>query len=258
MKLFFHEFGKGPPLIIIHGLLGVSDNWVPTGKGLSDRFRVLIPDLRNHGRSPHSENFDLPALENDLLELMETNLLNSAILMGHSLGGKIAMCLALRHPQMVEKLIVEDISLRRNHTGNEHQQLIQILLDTKLSAFTTRQQAEQHLAGTITNPRMLQLALKNLYWEERGRLGWRPGLREISQHLPEIFASPQIPGIYTGPALFIRGGLSDYISDTDVEVIKKKFPAAVVRTIEHATHWVHTDAPGEFNGMISDFLSPHQ
>lgn len=258
MKLFFHEFGKGPPLIIIHGLLGVSDNWVPTGKGLSDRFRVLIPDLRNHGRSPHSETFDLPALENDLLELMETNLLNSAILLGHSLGGKIAMCFALRHPQMVEKLIVEDISLREYPAGNEHQQVLQILLDTNLAAFATRQQAEQYLAGRITNPRMLQLALKNLYWEERGRLGWRPGLKEISDHLPEIFKSPEIPGIYTGPALFIRGGLSDYFPDRDVDVMKKKFPAAVVRTIEHATHWVHTDAPGEFNGMIRDFLLPHQ
>ena len=178
--------------------------------------------------------------------------------MGHSLGGKIAMCLALRHPQMVEKLIVEDISLREYPAGNEHQQVLQILLETNLSAFTSRQQAAHYLAGRITNPRMLQLALKNLYWEDRGRLGWRPGLREISHHLPEIFASPEIPGIYSGPALFIRGGLSDYFPDRDVEVMKKKFPAAVVRTIDHATHWVHTDAPGEFNRMISDFLLPSQ
>jgi esterase len=105
MKLFFHAYGEGPPLIILHGLFGVSDNWVTTGRKLSEHFRVYIPDLRNHGHSPHSPVFDFPALEDDLLEFIETHELEKPVLMGHSLGGKTAMHFALHQPQMVEKLV---------------------------------------------------------------------------------------------------------------------------------------------------------
>lgn len=258
MKLFFHAFGEGPPLIILHGLFGVSDNWVTIGKKLSEHFRVYVPDLRNHGRSPHSAVFDFPALEDDLLEFIETHELEKPVLMGHSLGGKTAMHFALHQPQMVEKLVVVDISLRKYPHNTEHQMLINAMLDADLAEAHTRGDVEKLLMRTIESRKLRQFVLKNLYWRERGKMGWRLNIRAINENLHAIFEGVTVSGEYNGPSLFIRGGLSKYVSDEDIETIKNKFPGAVVRTIAQATHWIHADAPGEFYEIVSDFLLPHQ
>lgn len=258
MKLFFHAFGEGPPLIILHGLFGVSDNWVTIGRRLSEHFRVFIPDLRNHGRSPHSPVFDFPALEDDLLEFIETHELERPVLMGHSLGGKTAMHFALHQPQMVEKLIIVDISLRKYPHNEEHQQLINAMLNADLTVTRTRGDVEKQLMHTIESRKLRQFVLKNIYWRERGQMGWRLNIKAINENLHAIFEGVDVSGEYGGPSLFIRGGHSEYVSDADIETIKKKFPGAVVMTIAQATHWVHADAPGEFYGIVSDFLLPHQ
>jgi len=258
VKLFFHSFGEGPPLVILHGLFGISDNWVTIGRKLSENFRVFIPDLRNHGHSPHSPVFDFPALEDDLLEFIETHELENPVLMGHSLGGKTAMHFALHQPQMVSRLIIVDISLRKYPHNAEHQALINAMLDADLSSAHSRSDVEKQLARTIESVALRQFVLKNIYWREKGKLGWRLNIKAINENLHAIFEGVTVSGEYAGPSLFIRGGRSKYVSDDDIAVIKTKFPGAVVKTIAHATHWVHADAPGEFYGIIRDFLLPPQ
>lgn len=258
MKLFFHTFGNGPPLIILHGLFGLSDNWVSVGRQLASKFHVYIPDLRNHGHSPHSPIFDFPSLEDDLLEFYETHELASAVLLGHSLGGKIAMHFALHQPALADRLIIVDISLRKYPHNAEHQMLINAMAETDLSAMASRSELEKSLAEKIPDNRLRQFVLKNAAWRERGKLAWRLNLPAINENLHAIFEGVNAEGKYPGPALFIRGGRSHYVSDDDLVVIRKKFPGAVVETIAEASHWVHADAPGAFMELVESFLFPRQ
>jgi pimeloyl-ACP methyl ester carboxylesterase len=258
MKLFYHTYGDGPPLIILHGLFGISDNWVSVGRKLGRFYKVYVPDLRNHGQSPHSPVFDFPAMEDDLLEFIESQDLETVMLMGHSLGGKIAMMFTLHQPQRVEKLIVVDISMRRYRHNREHQSLIDAMLSVDLLKVKTRSEVDDHLKRFLPSERLRQFALKNLYWRDKEHLAWRLNLNTINQNLHAVFEGVEISGLYTGHTLFIKGGNSSYISEEDIIEIKKKFPGALVRTITTATHWVHADAPGEFYEMVEQFLRTGQ
>jgi len=254
MKLFFRKEGTGKPLVILHGLFGLSDNWMSFAKTLGQQFSVYIPDLRNHGQSPHSAVFDFSSLEDDLLEFLEDQHLHNIDLLGHSLGGKISMLFALHHPEMVGKLIVVDISLRKYPSGREHQQLIDAMLSIDFSIVKSRSEVDQQLIKRIPSAKLRQLLMKNIYWRNRGILDWRLNLTSINENLPAIFEGVETPGEYAGPSLFIRGGLSSYVSDSDLELIKKKFPGAEVVTFANASHWVHADAPGEFQAIVRKFL----
>jgi esterase len=254
MKLFFRTYGQGPPIIILHGLFGLSDNWVTIGKKLASNYKVYIPDLRNHGQSPHSPVFDFPSLEDDLLEFIETHELEKPVIIGHSLGGKTAMFFALHMPDLVGKLVVVDISLRKYPHNVEHQSLIDAMLHVDMDAAASRSDLEKQLVPLVSSPKLRQFLMKSVYWRETNRLGWRLNVKAINESLHAVFEGVDISGTFYGPALFVRGGLSTYISDEDIELIKKKFPAAVVRTIPMATHWVHADAPGEFYDILSEFL----
>ena len=254
MKLFFRTYGQGPPIIILHGLFGLSDNWVTIGKKLASNYTVYIPDLRNHGQSPHSPVFDFPSLEDDLLEFIETHELEKPVIIGHSLGGKTAMFFALHMPDHVGKLVVVDISLRKYPHNVEHQTLIDAMLHVDMDAATSRSDVEKQLIPLVSSPKLRQFLMKSVYWRETNRLGWRLNVKAINESLHAIFEGVDISGTFPGPALFVRGGLSTYVSDDDIELIKKKFPAAVVRTIPMASHWVHADAPGEFYDILSEFL----
>lgn len=258
MELFFRSFGIGHPLIILHGLFGVSDNWVTHGKKLGTDFRVIIPDLRNHGRSPHSERFDFPSMEQDILELIEEETDGTAMLMGHSLGGRVAVNLALHHPEMIRKLVIVDISLRKYPPQREHLDLISAMHGLDLSRLGTRKEVEGELRRRIPSLKLRQFLLKNLYWSDRGQLSWRLNLPVISRSLPAIFDGGGVPGQYTAPTLFIRGEQSDYIREGDLPEIYAKFPGAIVRTVSGATHWVHADNPGEFYQVVSSFLEEDQ
>ena len=255
MQLHFHQKGSGPPLIIIHGLFGVSDNWVTVGRKLASRFQVIMPDLRNHGRSPWSDVFDFPSMEEDVLELMDHLDLPEAIIMGHSLGGRIAVHLALNFPERISKLIVVDISLRKYPPRSEHLELIEAMQQLDLDAIQSRQEAERILEKRIPSRRLRQFLLKNIYHAARERLAWRLNLDVINDSLPALFDTANLNGVYQGPALFVRGGLSDYIRASDIPAIKKQFPRSIVRTIDGASHWVHADKPEEFYEMINTFLS---
>jgi len=254
MKLFHHSFGNGPPLVIVHGLFGISDNWVTLGKRFAEEFRIIIPDLRNHGRSPWSFVFDFSSMEEDILELIEEKINGPVFLMGHSLGGRIAINLALHHPGLIRKLVIVDISLRKYPPQSIHLQLIHAMQQLDLSTIRSRSEADRELGELIPSRRLRQFLLKNLYWQEKGVLGWRLNFPVISESLPAIFEDGDVPGVFQGSALFVRGGESDYIRDDDLPAIQQKFPGSTVRTIEGATHWVHADHPGEFFRMVNDFL----
>jgi pimeloyl-ACP methyl ester carboxylesterase len=254
MNLFFRVYGQGPPLIILHGLFGLSDNWVTIGKKLASQYTVYIPDLRNHGQSPHSPVFDFPSLEDDLLGFIEKHDLVKPVIIGHSLGGKTAMFFALHQPDHVSKLVIVDISLRRYPHNTDHQELINAMLTVDMDSAQSRSDVERQLESLVRSPKLRQFLMKSVYWKESDHLGWRLNVKAINENLHAVFEGVDITGEYTGPALFIRGGLSTYVSDDDIILIKKKFPAAVVRTIPMATHWVHADAPGEFYEILSEFL----
>ncbi|MEI7662516.1 MAG: alpha/beta fold hydrolase [Bacteroidota bacterium] len=254
MKLFCRQFGTGKAVVILHGLFGLSDNWVSFGHLLAEHYTVYIPDLRNHGQSPHSSIFDFPALENDLAELLENLKLEEIFLIGHSLGGKTAMYFTLHHPAIVKKLVVVDISMRKSPPDREHQLLLNAMMAVDFSRAKSRSDVDHQLQETIKSVRLRQFLLKNVYWRDRYNLDWRPDLRSINDNLLSVFEGVNDSGIYGGQALFIRGGLSDYILDSDLPELKMKFPGAEVKTIANAAHWVHADAPGEFFALVKNFL----
>ncbi|MEI7500455.1 MAG: alpha/beta fold hydrolase, partial [Bacteroidota bacterium] len=237
MKLFCRKFGTGHPVVILHGLFGLSDNWVNFGRRLSERYAVYIPDLRNHGQSPHSSVFDFPSLENDLVEMFEEYGLTNLFLIGHSLGGKIAMFITLNHPELVKKLIVADISLRKSAPDREHQELLNAMMTIDFSDAKSRSDVEKQMNIKVKSLKLRQFLLKNVYWRDRNSLDWRLNLKAINDNLLSIFEGVNVFGVYDGPAMFIRGGLSDYILDTDIPELKMKFPGAEVKTIANASHW---------------------
>jgi esterase len=258
MKLFFRRFGQGKPLIILHGLFGISDNWVSIGKRLAADFEVFIPDLRNHGQSPHSSIFNFPALVEDLIEFTDENNLEDFILIGHSLGGIISMQFALQNPFLVKKIVVVDISLRKYRNFDDHQALINAMLSVDFFNVHKRSDVEKQLMNNIKSQRLRQFLLKNVYWRNKDVLDWRLNLVALNENLPLTFDNAYTGDAFLRPALFIRGGLSKYITDEDLEQIKMKFPRAELATVPNATHWVHADAPEEFIKIVSRFLSGHE
>ena len=254
MKLFCRQFGSGKPMVILHGLFGISDNWVSIARELGEQYTVYAPDLRNHGQSQHSPAFDFAVLEDDLLELTEEYCLEDIVLMGHSLGGKTAMFYALHHPQTIKKLIIVDIGLKKAPVNMEHQMLINAMLDVDFSKVRSRSDVERQLETRVHSQRLRQFLLKSVYWRDKQSLDWRLNLKAINENLLNIFEGADVIGTFNGPVLFIRGGRSEYIKDEDLAGLKIKFPGALVKTIPEAGHWVHADAPGEFLEAVRAFL----
>lgn len=254
MKLFHRHFGQGQPLIILHGVFGISDNWVTLGKRLAEKFSVYIPDLRNHGQSPHSPTFNYMAMADDLLEFIEDHNLTNPMIIGHSMGGKVAMTFALEHPEMVNKLVVVDISPRKYPGRNVHFDMISAMMSVNFEAVSTREEVEQLLLQSIPDKRIRLFVMKNLYRKTRHSLDWRLNLPSISANMDYVFDGIESSAKYTGPTLFIKGGNSDYIKDEDTALIHKNFPEASVQTIAGASHWVHADAPAELCRLFSMFL----
>lgn len=255
MDLFYREYGEGQPIIILHGLLGISDNWVAISRKLAkEGFRVLIPDQRNHGQSPQHPVLNYYALTDDLLEFIESKKLVKPIILGHSMGGKVAMRYTLENPGKVDRLIVVDTSLRTYVRFSYHLKLIDAMLSIDFSLAHSRQEVEQLLLTRINDSRLVQFLMKNLFWKEKGRLGWRPNLQAISYHVDSMYDGVFYSTRLERPALFIRGGKSDYILEEDFPAIYQNFPQAVITTIANGTHWVHADEPEAFYKLLVKFL----
>jgi pimeloyl-ACP methyl ester carboxylesterase len=258
MDLFFRSYGHGKPIIILHGILGISDNWVSFGKRIAEQgYRVIIPDQRNHGHSPHSPAFNYYALVDDLYEFIDSLGLENPILIGHSMGGKVVMRYTLENPDLVSKIILVDVSLRTYVTHSYHQQLIQSMMDTDLEKSRSRKDVEKQLRESIQSERIRQFLLKSLYWKEKNKLDWRLNLEAIYENLESMYDGVYFSTRFYGPALFVRGGRSDYVTEDDHKAIFASFPKAEIETIESGTHWVHADEPEEFFQIVNNFLNQH-
>ncbi|MEP7171411.1 MAG: alpha/beta fold hydrolase [Bacteroidota bacterium] len=242
MKLHFRKIGEGIPLIILHGLFGSSDNWQTLAKKFSENnLAVYLVDQRNHGRSSHSETFSYHDMAEDIYEFMNDEKINSAFIIGHSMGGKTVMDLAMYHPEKISKLIVVDMAPKKYAVQNRD--VANALLEINLNEIKTRKEVETQLAQRISDAGTLQFLLKNLYWKENNTLAWRFNLPVISDNIERMSDAIDFIKPYEKPALFIRGEKSNYISKEDEPVIKKYFPNAEIRTAPGAGHWVHADNP---------------
>lgn len=255
MELFYREYGEGQPIIILHGLLGISDNWVGIARKLAkESFRVLIPDQRNHGQSPKSPVFNYYALTDDIAEFIEAKSLVRPFIIGHSMGGKVAMRYTLENPDSVGRLVIVDTSLRTYIRFTYHLKLIEAMLSIDTGLLHSRKEVETALSQRISEVRMVQFLMKNLYWREKDLLAWRPNLQVISDHIEDMYGGIFYSTRYEKPALFIRGGKSDYVLEEDYAAIYLSFPEAIIKTVENGTHWVQADEPVEFYQMLLEFL----
>jgi len=254
MKLFFRHMGKGNPVVILHGLLGLSDNWVTFGRQLASDFEVFIPDLRNHGQSPYDPVFNFHVLVEDLHELIEDQGLKKVNLIGHSLGGKTAMFFALEYPDLLDKLVVVDIGLRKYSPNLEHQMLIDAMMEVDFSFARSRSDVDRQLEQNVHGLKLRQFLLKNIYWKDKETLGWRVNLPVLKESLPLMLEGITTDKKFLNPVLLVRGGLSEYVTDADLPAMVKQFPHTSVKTIANASHWVHADAPGEFYSLVHEFL----
>jgi len=251
MKLFYRESGQGQPIILLHGIFGSSDNWFTQSKLLSHDFHTYSLDLRNHGQSHHDEVFDYPSMAADVLEFIETNQLQDPVLIGHSMGGKVAMNFAIAYPDKLQKLIVVDIAPRPYNMENY------IILDglkaISINNITSRAEADEVLSHFVEEPDVRQFLLKNLQRKAEGGFKWKLNLPIIADNIKKIGLDLQYEGKFEKPTLFVRGSKSNYVRDRDLEHIREVFPAAEFQTLD-AGHWVPAEKPKEFVNLVKDWL----
>ncbi|HEX4349676.1 MAG TPA: alpha/beta fold hydrolase [Verrucomicrobiae bacterium] len=252
MQLYFKESGQGQPVILLHGLFGSSDNWHTIAARLAEKFHVFAPDQRNHGQSPHSAEMDYPLMAADVDEFFTARGVESAMVIGHSMGGKTAMQLALQFPQRVHKLVVADIAPRAYAPA--HDKIFAALLALDLASFQNRTQMEEALAPEIPGLVLRRFLLKNLGRSPAGGFFWKINLQGLAENYWRLREPVIGAGPFTGPTLFIRGGKSDYVQAEDEPLIREWFPAARIETIAEAGHWLHADKPEEFLRLVLGFL----
>ncbi len=252
MQLHFKQLGQGEPLVLLHGRFGSADNWFSVAPKLAERFHVIAADLRNHGHSPHDAAMDYPLMAADVAELLDACGFANALIIGHSMGGKVAIQLAVDFPRRVKKLVVVDIAPRAY--ARTYDNLLGALLALDLSSFTLRQQIEHALATEIPSLYLRRFLLKSVARDESGGFYWKMNLPAIAANYSRLCAAVADGKAFVGPTMFIRGGKSDYINLADEVEIRRQFPAAVIETIPAAGHWVHADAAAEFTRLVLEFL----
>lgn len=251
MKLFYREYGKGQPIIILHGLIGSSDNWLPQAKMLSDHYHVLVVDQRNHGQSPHSDEFDYHVLSEDILDFIQEHKLVDPIIIGHSMGGKAAMNFALAHPDKLEKLIVVDIAPKTYEIRHDH--VVEGLKAIPIESIQSRNEADEVLAQHVADAGIRQFLLKNLSRKPEGGFSWKLNLQVIDKNMEKIGGGLIYNGQFSKPTLFIQGLKSDYIVDEDKVAIHDIFPNSILVSLD-TSHWVQAEKPVEFVEAVMNFL----
>ena len=251
MELNYKQYGQGSPIIILHGLFGTLDNWQSIARKLGEHHTVFLIDQRNHGRSPHHDEFNYEVMAEDLREFMESQWVYEAVIVGHSMGGKTAMQFALNYGDMVEKLIVVDIGTQQYVGG--HQAIFEALFSLDLPNIKNRKEAENQLSTGIEDAGVRQFLLKNLSRNKAsGGFEWKMNLPVIHKHYERILEAIDSDYTYDGETLFIKGGKSDYLSEQDLPKLQKLFPQARLKTIPQAGHWVHAEAPKEVINEIRE------
>ena len=253
MKLHFRTLGEGFPLLILHGLFGSSANWQTLGKVFAERFKVYMVDHRNHGNSPHSDDFDYQVMSEDLAELMDDEGLEKAHVLGHSMGGKAGMYFAGAYPDKVDRLIVLDIAPK--YYPPHHQDVFRAFRAVDLDNIKSRKEASDQMESVPLAFGVRQFIMKNLSRNEEGQFYWKLNLDVIEQANDNIGGGFGKNMAFNNPTIFVAGGKSDYILKEDHEKIMKLFPNCRIETIEEAGHWVHADCPEELVQIVTDFLS---
>ncbi len=243
--------GQGTPLLLIHGLFGSYENLGMIARLLADQFRIINVDLRNHGRSGHSDEMSYALMAQDLIDTMDALQIPTAAVLGHSMGGKAAMQLALSQPERVSKLVLADISpviSQPRHLG-----ILQALNQINLSTLQDRKQADVQLQTAIADAGTRAFLLKSLIKGEHG-FQWRFNLAVLTAQYQQVLAAPDATGPYTGPTLFIKGGNSDYLQPEHQAYIRQLFPDVKAKIIEGTGHWLHAEKPAAFAKITADFL----
>jgi len=245
--------GEGKPLLILHGFLGMSDNWKTLGKQYANEgFQVHLVDQRNHGKSFHSEDFDYDYLADDVYNYCLHYNLSEITIIGHSMGGKTAMQIATKYTELVKKLLVADIAPK--YYPPHHHTIINALTNLNIKTIKSRKEADEKLAIQITDFGTRQFLLKNLYWEEKETLGFRMNIDVLKNKMEEIGENISSTSIFNKPTLFLRGDRSEYISPNEHTNIKMHFPLARIETIDNAGHWLHAENPKQFFSKTLDFM----
>ncbi|MBT8274029.1 MAG: alpha/beta fold hydrolase, partial [Bacteroidia bacterium] len=245
MLLHSNILGEGKPMVILHGFLGMSDNWKTLGKRFSEEgFEVHLVDQRNHGRSFHDAGFNYDLLIEDLKFYCEHFKIDDMVLIGHSMGGKTAMFFSAEYGSLVSKMIIADISPR--YYPVHHTEILEGLKALHYEGISSRKQADDYLSNFISDYGTRLFLLKNLYWVEKGQLGFRMNLKVLSELVEEIGEALPMYYKFNGDALFLKGDRSEYITDEDESLIKSHFPNATIQTISNSGHWLHAENPEEF------------
>ena len=253
MLLHSNVIGEGKPFVILHGFLGMSDNWKTHGRLFSQLgFEVHLLDQRNHGRSFRSNEFDYELLAEDLFDYCLHKDLEDIILLGHSMGGKTAMLFAAKYPQMVSKLIIADIAPR--FYPRHHHAILEGLTALNFEEIVTRKEAEEVLSKYVLHVPTRQFLLKNVYWIEPGKLALRINLEALIENIDEIGEGLAPHLKFEGDTLFLKGDKSEYISSQDETAINRQFPNCKIVTIENAGHWLHAENPNQFFDKVKRFI----
>ncbi|MDN3725218.1 alpha/beta fold hydrolase [Aequorivita sp. SDUM287046] len=253
MKLHSQILGSGKPFVILHGFLGMGDNWKTLGTRWAEAgYEVHLLDQRNHGRSFHSNEFSYDVMAEDLKKYCEEHKLENIMLLGHSMGGKVAMQFAVNYPEMVSKLIIADIAPKAYPP--HHQDILKALSMLDFSKLKSRGEAEDQLAEYIKDEGTRLFLLKNLYRKSKSELGLRVNLAVLSEKIEKVGETLPENAVFKGNTLFLGGENSGYIEPLDEVPIKKHFPKAKIKTVSKAGHWLHAQNPDEFYKLATDFL----
>jgi pimeloyl-ACP methyl ester carboxylesterase len=251
MLLHYKSFGEGKPLIILHGFLGSLDNWQSIAKELAANYQLFILDVRNHGKSFHDSKHDYASMVADVHYFIDYLGLSEVTLIGHSMGGKIAMSFALKYPLLVSNLVVVDIAPKIYSPG--HEDILYAISKVNPKELKSRQEAVDIISTYIHDPSVVQFLLKNLDRLGDGSFGWKMNLPVLIYEYKEMLDFPS-KGLFDGPTLFLKGEKSDYILPSDESVIHQYFPKAKILSIKNAGHWVHAENPVDFISETSIFL----
>lgn len=266
MELFNRQMGVGKrEVVIVHGLYGASDNWLSIASELEDKFKITIPDLRNHGKSPHSKEHTYTVLAEDLYDLIKTKTSGKVILIGHSMGGKAVMRLALEHPEVVSYLVIVDIAPKNygstSNFGEEHtnhEEILKAMQDLKLENMTSRKEIEEQWKSKFPSRQLRQFLLKNVKRTSKGKFEWQLNLEALTENLSEIMDGfsnlEKFTPFKSAPVLLIRGEKSSYFRDEDNMSLNKFFPQTQIVTIPDAGHWVHAEQQELFLKTLLYFL----
>jgi esterase len=251
-KLYYKQQGSGPPLLILHGLFGSLDNWQSFARDLAGEFTVVTPDLRNHGKSFHHPDISYPLMADDVSDLIATLGIAPCGIIGHSMGGKVAMELLIHNDNAVSRTMVLDIANRTYPPV--HLPLLEAMRGLKLEEMETRGDIDSGLAKSIPDPAIRRFLLKNVDREPGGRFAWKLNLDALFNNYERIAGGVHLHHPMANDICFVRGSLSNYLGPEDVASLKAIFPAARFNTIEGAGHWIHADQPKKLLEMVRSFF----